>query len=311
MIDGDYTEEYEYWNCLKTVRDKSLAAGIPYWDWLWSSSEFHQGRRAPSESDLRYTVYKPLAFGYTRIQYLTYDTIGPPDAPDGIIARSTGGPSYLYQLAQDLNFEIANLGPVLTHIISTSVFHAGPDNPSPGTAEDFTSYGDMIGFNPNGSNWTIGFFEDSRAEEYFMVVNNEHHQDATAAECTKSCVITFDASITSLQQIDRLTGDVITVNPAGNYTLSLTLPGGTGELFKYDTGWPFINYHCGDYGYETSDLSRNCLNDLPDMASIAEVWLTCTYADPAYCDNFMDCDQMPVLCKWLEKNWRLNNYKDK
>ena len=203
----------------------------------------------------------------------------------------------------DANAEVANIGRALTHIVSTAVFHAGSNNPNPAYAPQFSSYGNITDFDGNNSGWTIGFFEDVNDEEYFMIVNNEHHEGASAASCSRSCSVTFDSSINSLQKIDRETGGIVTINLT-NHVLNLTLPGGTGDLFKYNTGQDFIKPLCGDYGYDASDINRDCVVDLTDFAMIASVWLQCSHNDSPSCHNYYDCQANPGLCRWLEENWR-------
>ena len=306
LFPDDQTVESKHWDALMVTRNKSLQAGIPYWHWINSivwPPDWPDAMRAPSESDLRYTIFQPAAFGYTGLQYWTYDTVGPPEFPPAMINRIGNEPTYIYWLAQEINVELAHLGEVLLHLVSTAVFHAGPDNPNPAVAEaiDFTSYGNLVAFDDNDSNWTLGFFRDIRGEQYFMVVNNEHHQDATALECTKNCVLTFDPSVTALQKIDRVAGGGVPVSLAPDHTLNLTLPGGTGDLFKYDTGKPFIEPPCGSASAQSSplsepyasstlsqarlagaspcqddlpaDLDDNCIVNLQDFAALASHWL--------------------------------------
>lgn len=302
FIDGDLTREKTYWIALSTVREKAIEMGVPYWCWFKAQSITYNGWRAISESDLRYSIFKPLAFGYKGLQYHTYDKVG--TVLDGLIDTSTGQPNYLYWYAQKVNQEVTNIGQALTHLKSTSVYHAGPDNPWPAYAPDFMSDGNINSFDAQGSNWTIGFFKDSRNEEYFMIVNNEHHQDVNAADCNKTCKVYFNNSVNSLKRINRQTGIVETLNLSDN-SLDLTLPGGTGDLFKYDTGTSFVEPLCGDYGYDIADINKDCIVNLEDFAQIASVWQLCTHGIYEVCEDFYDCQQFPGKCKWLEKNWRL------
>jgi hypothetical protein len=81
---------------------------------------------------------------------------------------------------------------------------------------------------------------------YFMVVNAMAGSDGTAADYRQRIVINFENTVTpSLQRLNPDTGEVETVdlpviNPQGRRRLTLELDGGAGELFKFNTGDPFI-----------------------------------------------------------------------
>lgn len=84
-------------------------------------------------------------------------------------------------------------------------------------------------------------------EQYFMIVNSMAFTDATSAETRQAIVVDFDfgsSGITTLQRLSRFTGGVETVplQPLGNHRYRLTLHygGGEGDLYKFNTGAPFI-----------------------------------------------------------------------
>jgi hypothetical protein len=84
-------------------------------------------------------------------------------------------------------------------------------------------------------------------QKYFMVTNGLSDGSATAAQTQQTIHLTFNfgsSGITSLQRLSRTTGQVETVSlvsdGGGVYHLDLTLDGGTGDLFKYNTGAPFV-----------------------------------------------------------------------
>jgi hypothetical protein len=57
----------------------------------------------------------------------------------------------------------------------------------------------------------------------------------SSASTSLPFTITFDATINSILRLNRFTGfsEVINLN---NHVLNVTLPGGTADLFKYNTG---------------------------------------------------------------------------
>lgn len=85
------------------------------------------------------------------------------------------------------------------------------------------------------------------AESYFMIVNLLRHENASAVDASQDIHVEFDfgaSGVSSLQRLNRLTGqvDVVSLNHVSGsiYDYDFTLPGGTGDLFKYNTGAPFI-----------------------------------------------------------------------
>ena len=84
-------------------------------------------------------------------------------------------------------------------------------------------------------------------DKYFMIVNGLSDGVGDAADCAQLIQLTFDfgdSGIDSLLRLSRDTGLVekiaLTQVTGSLYTLDLTLDGGTGDLFKYNTGSAFI-----------------------------------------------------------------------
>jgi len=104
----------------------------------------------------------------------------------------------------------------------------------------------------------VGFFNplltsygDPAGTAYFMVTNalGPYLDDpsATVADCIQRITLDFDfgaSSINSLQRLRRSDGQVEVVplsHLTGNqYELTFDLEGGTGDLFKYNDGTPFV-----------------------------------------------------------------------
>lgn len=85
-------------------------------------------------------------------------------------------------------------------------------------------------------------------ESYFMIVNLLKDQNTSAAGATQQITVDFDfgaSNINSLQRLNRNTGQVETMplTPMGGalFQLDISLPGGTRDLFKYNTGAPFVH----------------------------------------------------------------------
>jgi hypothetical protein len=143
----------------------------------------------------------------------------------------------------------------------TSISVSNPGNYNIYTKDDLVSSwtvrlpGDVI----------IGFFKplhesfdgDSYSnQEYFMIVNGLSDAAGNANDCQQVITVDFNfgsSGINGFQRIRRSDGVVETITVGGSYSgltftslgnngyrMVLTLDGGTGDLFKYNTGAPFV-----------------------------------------------------------------------
>jgi hypothetical protein len=152
------------------------------------------------------------------------------------------------------------------------VNNSAPDYVTTGVANVTGSYlsgvsAVNLGTKNNGYNGDvlIGFFKPLHEsfdgssysnQKYFMIVNALCAQNGTAYEARQQITVDFNfgsSGITGLQRMRRTDGVVENIVVGGTYTgltwtqtgtgtyrLVLTLDGGTGDLFKYNTGAPFV-----------------------------------------------------------------------
>jgi T5SS/PEP-CTERM-associated repeat protein len=88
--------------------------------------------------------------------------------------------------------------------------------------------------------WLDG--DDWTNEKYLMVTNGLTDMNGTAAETQQQIVLDF-VTMPTLQRVNRNTGaveDVTLVPTSGKFRWTLTLDGGTSELFKFKDGAPFV-----------------------------------------------------------------------
>ena len=122
----------------------------------------------------------------------------------------------------------------------------------------------------------VGFFkplhesldgENYQNQEYFMLLNGLAWPAASVAETRQSISVDFDfgsSGITGLQRIRRSDGQVESIAIGGvyedltwtrkgatTYRLVVTLDGGTADLFKFNTGAPFV----GDFASSSIPVS--------------------------------------------------------
>jgi len=222
---------------LSTVRRAALKAGIPYWAFVQSYSDPRRKYRMPSESDIRMQVFMCLTYGYTGIAYFTYeDQQGP-----AMISHDRELRPIYYAIAR-LNSEVINLGKALRFLESTDVRYVpGNGNRVPGAAVAWKPgagegrYIKAVTINDTKrADWKdvlIGFFKDDRGGQYFMVTNLWHGQGASAAQSKLTVTLKFDPKIKVVGRLSRETGtpELLKVTDG---MLQITLPGGTGDLFK-------------------------------------------------------------------------------
>ncbi len=232
-------------NIFKHAKEVSKAAksrDIPYWVFVQSSA-WSQGWRVPSESDLRFQVFVHLTYGFTGIQYFTYDS-------GNAMVDEDGNPLPVYKTVQDLNREVANLGNTLRFLTNIDIrYIAGKEgeqiNKTPkgvthwaaGAGRDFYIKNVSLdlskpankGAKKNGS---IGFFTDDNNRRYFMLTNVYNGGDLTADQAKLDFVVEFSDKVDSLTNFNRLTGkeEIIKLK---DHKLYITLPGGTGNLYRY------------------------------------------------------------------------------
>ena len=235
-----------YFNCLAQVRRVGLELRVPYWIFVQAFGK-ERYTRYPSESDLRMQVFCSLAHGFTGIAYFTYDHVF-----DGALLqgedehRSTP----LYHHVSRLNREVANLGRSIRFLTSRNVYYvagrhrvdgrSGANQPPEGTVP-FAPGSALRDIAIDGEgphhNVLIGLFTDDDGARYFMPVNLFRGPGLRAADATLVVKIGLDPAVTHISRLSRDTGAPERVIVTGE-TLTLTLPGGTGDLFRIGPG-PF------------------------------------------------------------------------
>ncbi len=241
MDDGSLKTNY-FWD-MAMIRRKALEAEIPYWAWAQTYKDTERHYRTPSESDFRMQVFSHLTAGFTGFSYFTYnDLIG--DA----LVNDDNTLTLLGNSVKVANDEIKKIGQVLRYTTSTDLrYLAGAGNSLPdGTVAWSPNAGgddkilniEILNASSSNHNGFVGYFTDDNNEQYFMLTNLNHGAGLSSAETTKGFRITFDETVNSLLWLNPETGRE-TVVQLDNHILDWNLSGGTGSLFKYDTGSHF------------------------------------------------------------------------
>ena len=252
-----------YFLNLQIVREASLKSHLPYWIFVQSYASERENRRLPSESDNRLQLFAPLTFGYTGIAYFVYDGAFPTADSQGLL--QSGEKTPLFDPAAKAHREVLNIGGPIRFLTSTQVrfLKAIPSSPVP---QGLRSWDKSTDREPLFRDITIdvpvtlpsdaidqatyyadapylggliGYFHDDNGQRYFMLTNTWHGGSATAEQRELTFHIQFAPTVESIQRLNRITGkvEVIPVDPETG--LVITLPGGTGDLFKFSAD-PFI-----------------------------------------------------------------------
>jgi hypothetical protein len=244
---GHSSYDPAYFGYLMAIRAASLQHNVPFFDWIQSAGETDNGgMRMPSESELRMNVFSSLTAGSKGLGYWTFGVS--PSVGTGSLLNADGTPGPLYSVAGDINKQVSNLGQSLRALTSTAVgfLPGAAASVRPQGMSDWTAGmgGDphLVEVDVNGGiagiDGMLGLFTDSGGQHYFMLTNLYSGENLTSGQSANTFVLTFDTSITSLLQLNAVTGQTDLLALAPNHTLTLTLPGGQGALFKYNTG-PF------------------------------------------------------------------------
>ena len=231
-----------------TIRQEALAAGVPYWAFLHSIDRSGD-KRLLSESNLRMQLFVYLTYGYTGQAYFIYN-FGFKNAPALMNAKRK--PSHVYRYAARANPEVLNIGTAIRFLTSTHVFAVPTDNAAsfvdpkilpvwaPWTVENDPLRSVQILEPGPERQGLIGYFRDDHGARYFMLTNlwRKPGEKAGSADNTRLTFrVVLDPTIKSIQRLNRVTGKAERLHikyPAEG--LILSLPGGTGDLFKVDEG---------------------------------------------------------------------------
>jgi len=216
-------------------------------DWYWGFGSGHPG------------AYGPEPWG----GYVWYE-------------EGEGTPTPLFKTMAQINREVNNLGPALIKLRHIRTYHldlesgptwAGPiynfdhrDELRTGKLRavtattrlpDVMSTRKLKAVERPTDHLMVGFFRDENDEEYFMVVNKNNtgdphldlamyfrKRDPQELLQVENITLTFAPGVSGIQRLNRLTGEVEDL-PLKRRSFNFSLPGGTGDLFKYTSDAPF------------------------------------------------------------------------
>lgn len=224
---------------LSEMRSLGQQYDVPLYAWVQALSD--HTRRMPSESEVRLHAYSYLASGHKGLGYFRYRSN---DTSQGLL-NPDGQAGSLYASAAELNEEITHLGRSLRFLESTDIRYVPgivsnvPEGLTPwsvGAGGDSYLVSMRVQSGVPGRDGMLGTFTDEHGQTYFMLVNLFQGAGLDAAQSALEFVLYFDADVDAIYRLNRKSGVPERIELFSN-VLSLTLPGGTGDLFKYDDGY--------------------------------------------------------------------------
>jgi len=163
LFEGGRLDEDRFFGNMESIRNKSLQAGIPFWNVILSNAHFAYAE--PSEATLAIQVYSTLAYGGKGIGYFTYYTPQVGNYRLGPIDRF-GYRTKTWEMMRNINLQIHSLVPVYGKLKSVNVFHIGTI-PRNGQGIDSAKLIESV----KGKSLLVGEFVDNSGKPYAMVVN--------------------------------------------------------------------------------------------------------------------------------------------
>ena len=235
----------------------------------------------PTESEIRLNQFASWAFGYKLLEAFIYDKPTHTTSPIVQTVLFTGygheNPTPQFYYIKETTRQSLNLSDSLVRLQTTGLGmimgrHDGwlttHGNTLPAGVSSWNSSMDPyitsisatnIGSRNDGlrGDVIVGYFrpldpslvEPGHEDDlYFMLVNGLADENGTASECSQSIVVNFDfagSDVVGLLRKNRDTGVVeqatLTHNGDLQYSLTTILPGGTGDLYKFDNGSQFVS----------------------------------------------------------------------
>ena len=171
LFEGGRLDEDRFFGNMESVRNKSLQAGIPFWNVVLGNTHFSYAE--PSDATLAIQVYSTLAYGGKGIGYFTYYT---PQIGNYRLAPIDrfGYRTKTWAMLRNINFQIHSLVPVYGKLKSVNVFHTGTV-PRNAQGVDSAKLVETL----NGNSLLVGEFVDDLGKPYAMAVNKNMHSSVS------------------------------------------------------------------------------------------------------------------------------------
>lgn len=267
-VDGDvfsydrYNRGWGEYETMEHIRTAALAHGKPYWRYLEAFYGMNDPAPTLTESDMRWTAYMGLLYGFTGHTWFIYSVNQNHAIRPALFVEEdsfTAQPTQAWQYAAQLNLELRHLGPVVTQLTSTDVRYLpaialalplGTRRWTQGAGDD-PFLVDVAVQEGNFVDVSLGFFRDDAGEHYLMVQNVSHKNGEFPTNLGGQGTIrlTFDfacaggavddSRVLRLSAVSGVVEELALTAAGATKILDLVLPGGDGVLLKYNSGRGF------------------------------------------------------------------------
>ena len=254
----------KHYYALHTMRAKgkigigATAYAEPIPNGMWYQC-FKQSGHVQTQPEVCLAMYTPLAYGFKALKGWVYSHN---ELKSGIYADilftgnndSAGSKTAYFDVVAKNNEQINFMGDALVRLSNEGVWDVNENGNIPdwasGNVPNITgisaSQGAVISYSlplhedfdgPNYSNQT-----------YFFLLNGNVPPDSavTSESLAQTITLTVSGGYTNLESINLTTGLVETIPVSGGGTVAITLDGGRGRLFKFQTGAPFVGFYNGE-----------------------------------------------------------------
>ena len=227
--DGEVHLRPSMFYLMELYRDLALEADIGLMGFALVTPHFGY-YEAPTESELKFTVYSHLAYGAKGMWYYNYTIDGGDKFGDGLIGWETKEPTPRYAMVKELNEDIQAIGMTLMSLTSSTVRHTGPEYPRGVTPYHNDDIQGLATF--QGDRFIVADFVGQQNDpgRYLMLVNKRftHDPQASAGTHATARFTTTDAYKT-VTRFDTDTGNPLPLVPHEG-TYEIELGGGEGVL---------------------------------------------------------------------------------
>jgi hypothetical protein len=208
-----------YCQNLEVMREQSLAAKIPFWN-FFNTMPFGD-HSDPTEAQLRWQINASLAYGAKGVMYFCYWTPGGAEFPKGgAIIQTNGRRTRHYEEAKRINARLKRLGPTLMKLTSTGISRFRTKDDS---ATILKSSG-VSSLTPG--EYLIGTFQHADGRRAVLLTNYEFAYSAWPT-------VVFDAEMSAVVEVNPETGkeEPVDDDSPAMAGLQLSLDAGDGRLF--------------------------------------------------------------------------------
>jgi hypothetical protein len=153
-----------------------MAGNKPFWSYVLSTST--PNYTDPTEYQLNFSVFCPLAYGAKGIIYFTYETIPERYGTNygKAVIDNNGNPTKKYEIVREINQYVSNvIGPVIMNSKRIGTYHTSQNSDNEQLNKSQVLNSNSIVTQVNNANILIGVFKSSTSQ-YLLLVNKKNEE---------------------------------------------------------------------------------------------------------------------------------------